>query len=960
MCYSSLMRYNTNGDRLTNLSIYGPRCLLRFQMLASMLSPSGLICFGGGSGGKSGLDLLRDEGESDMMTNRVNTSARGVVTIQGFIDGIHVDPSKIEVIKNWKAPRTPSEVLSFLGLAGRLHNILRYVKSETRFCANAEGEYDCEIHYHPGKEIVVADALSGKERIKPKRVRAMNMTIKSSIKDQILASQNEASKIKAEHQRPSSLLQQPEIPKWKLERIAMDFITKLPRTNYKMDMLARLYLNEIVTRHDVPISIISDHDSRFTLQFWQSMQEALGTRESVMDFGGSYDVYLPLVEFSYNNIYHSNVRCTPFEALYGRKCRSPNLWAEVREGKSIKPEIVQETTEKILEIKFRLKAAHDRVVRFRKEGKLAPRFIDPFEITERIDPVAYRLRLPQELNNVHDTFHMKKSQAPKMIMSFIRMVENQNDGKVKQIRTNNGIEFINSELESFCDEKGISHNFSSPYTPKQNGLAKRKNKILIEAARTMLNDSILSKHFWTKADRWSRDQHIELVNIIGDPSEGMLTRSMAAKLTAASASEFLFAEFVSKIEPKKDDNGKSICQEKYIRDLLKKYEMSNSSLVKTPMVPPNNLGPDLAGKPVNATLYRGMIGSLMDLATTRPDIQFSTVLCARILRLKLYWLQHGRKSTSDPEPPIENSEAHPLKEFIIKFIVMNGKNPLNVDLKTFCKSTRLDYNQGNFIVHPFLEARKAELAKIATNEALVNKTPKPKNLLSCGLEGLPTTYLDEGTSTTQALLEGINIDPKDSDRLETLIDRGSSNPLVTALLETDAEYQVDKTQSTRFEALLGASDKEIKMIARMMCLKLEKRWMKTSNKLMKKKLKSTDASDSKSSSSSKTFRPYDNFVPVTERVLAATSYADLRAIIEEYDDDNDDHRTQTNAAMNKTMARIDKINTARAEENATLLKALNRVSETLEADSALKASLQKMDKTTNTIFGNLTDLTKLL
>ncbi|GJY09302.1 putative reverse transcriptase domain-containing protein [Tanacetum coccineum] len=175
-------------------------------------------------------------------------------------------------------------------------------------------------------------------------------------------------KVKAEHQRPSGLLQQPEIPVWKWEGIAMDFMTKLPRTSsghdtiwvivdrltksahflpmrkdYKMERLARLYLNEIVARHGVPISIISDRDSRFTSRFWQSMQEALWTRldmstayhpqtdgqsertiqtledmlrACVLDFKGSWDVHLPLVEFSYNNSYHSRARCAPFEALY--------------------------------------------------------------------------------------------------------------------------------------------------------------------------------------------------------------------------------------------------------------------------------------------------------------------------------------------------------------------------------------------------------------------------------------------------------------------------------------------------------------------------------------------------------------------------------------------------------------------------------------------------------------------
>ncbi|GKB05953.1 retrovirus-related pol polyprotein from transposon TNT 1-94 [Tanacetum coccineum] len=98
-------------------------------------------------------------------------------------------------------------------------------------------------------------------------------------------------------------------------------------------------------------------------------------------------------------------------------------------------------------------------------------------------------------------FLKKKSQAPKIIMSFIRMVENQNDVKVKQIITDNGAQFRNHELESFCDEKGIYQNFSSPYTPDQNGVAVRKNRTLIKAARTMLNGSVLSKHFWTEAVR---------------------------------------------------------------------------------------------------------------------------------------------------------------------------------------------------------------------------------------------------------------------------------------------------------------------------------------------------------------------------------------------------------------------------------------------------------------------------
>nr|GFA47928.1 putative reverse transcriptase domain-containing protein [Tanacetum cinerariifolium] len=158
-------------------------------------------------------------------------------------------------------------------------------------------------------------------------------------------------------------------------------------------------------------------------------------RACVMDFRGSWDTHLPLVEFSYNNSYHKSIKYAPFEALYGHKCRSPIIWAEVRESQLICPEIVQETTKKIMQIKERLKTAGDRhksyvdkrrktlefkvgdrvllkvslwkgVVRFDRKGKLGPWYVGPFEIVERVGLVAYRLRLPQELSCVHDVFHV--------------------------------------------------------------------------------------------------------------------------------------------------------------------------------------------------------------------------------------------------------------------------------------------------------------------------------------------------------------------------------------------------------------------------------------------------------------------------------------------------------------------------------------------------------------------------
>ncbi|GKA68214.1 putative reverse transcriptase domain-containing protein [Tanacetum coccineum] len=158
-------------------------------------------------------------------------------------------------------------------------------------------------------------------------------------------------------------------------------------------------------------------------------------RACVIDFSGSWNIHLPLAEFFYNNSYHSIIHCAPFEALYGRKCSSPVLWAEIEDSRLIGPELVQETTNKVVVIRDRLKAARDRqksyadnrrkpiefqvgdhvmlkvspwkgVVRFGKKGKLAPRFVGPFEILERIGSVAYRLRLPEELSSVHDTFHV--------------------------------------------------------------------------------------------------------------------------------------------------------------------------------------------------------------------------------------------------------------------------------------------------------------------------------------------------------------------------------------------------------------------------------------------------------------------------------------------------------------------------------------------------------------------------
>nr|GFC73159.1 putative reverse transcriptase domain-containing protein [Tanacetum cinerariifolium] len=139
--------------------------------------------------------------------------------------------------------------------------------------------------------------------------------------------------------------------------------------------------------------------SEKTIQNLEDMLRACAT-----DFGKGWVNHLPLVEFSYNNSYHATIKAAPFEALYGRKCRSPVCWTEVGEAQILGPELIQETTEKIVQIKQRMQAT--RVVRFGKRGKLNPRYVGPFKVLERIGDVSYKLGLFEELSRVHNTFHV--------------------------------------------------------------------------------------------------------------------------------------------------------------------------------------------------------------------------------------------------------------------------------------------------------------------------------------------------------------------------------------------------------------------------------------------------------------------------------------------------------------------------------------------------------------------------
>jgi hypothetical protein len=295
------------------------------------------------------------------------------------------------------------------------------------------------------------------------------------------------SRVKIEHQKPAGLLKPLAVPVWKWEDISMDFVVGLPRTpkgndlvwvivdrltkvahivpvktRYTTEKHAELYVEHILRLHGTPRSIVSDRGPQFVSKFWQSFHKLMGTtlnhntafhpqtdgqtetvnqvledmlRACALTYGTDWESSLPFAEFSYNNSFQASLRMAPFEALYGRRCRTPLAWSEVGERALFGPAIIEESEEKVEKVRENLRFAQsrqksyadkrrreltfavgDRVYlkvsplrgtkSFLVKGKLATRYVGQYPITRRIGSLAYQLALPETMAGVHPVFHV--------------------------------------------------------------------------------------------------------------------------------------------------------------------------------------------------------------------------------------------------------------------------------------------------------------------------------------------------------------------------------------------------------------------------------------------------------------------------------------------------------------------------------------------------------------------------
>ncbi|CAJ2634448.1 unnamed protein product [Trifolium pratense] len=400
--------------------------------------------------------------------------------------GIAVDPAKVDAVSQWGTPESVSEIRSFLGLAGYYRRFIegfsKLALPLTKLTRKDQAfvwDGNCEESFQELK----------------RRLTTAPVLILPDAKESFVV-YCDASKLGL----GGVLMQGGNVVAYASRQLKVherNYPTHDLEKGTLVPKLAEIYVEQIVKLHGIPTSIISDRDPRFTSRFWESLQEALGTklrlssayhpqtdgqsertiqsledllRACVLEQNVNWDSCLPLVEFTYNNSYHSSIGMAPFEALYGRRCRTPLCWYETGEGAILGPEIVQETTEKIRMIREKMKASQDRqksyhderrkdiefqegdhvflrvksttgVGRALKSRKLTSRFIGPFEILKRVGKVAYRIALPPSLANLHDVFHV--SQLRKYVSDPTHVIESDD----VQVRDDLTIETVPLRIE---------------------------------------------------------------------------------------------------------------------------------------------------------------------------------------------------------------------------------------------------------------------------------------------------------------------------------------------------------------------------------------------------------------------------------------------------------------------------------------------------------------------------------
>nr|GEV40203.1 putative reverse transcriptase domain-containing protein [Tanacetum cinerariifolium] len=336
--------------------------------------------------------------------------------------GLRVDPAKIKAVKNWASPTTPTEIRQFLGLGEDQESAFQLLKQklcEASILALPEGNDDFVVYCDASHQGMGAVLMQ---------------------REKVIAYASRQLKPHEENYTTHDL-ELGAVIRWKSLQHALG------------------------TQLDMSTAYHPETDGQ-SERIIQTLEDML--RSCVIDFGKGWEKHLPLVEFSYNNSYHASIKAVPFEVLYGRKCRSPVCWAEVRDVQLTGPKIIHETTKKIVQIRKRLKAVRDRqrsyanvrrkplefhigdrvmlkvsprkgVNQFRKQGKLNPRYIGPFKILKRIGPVAYKLELPEELSNVHSTFYVSNLKKCLSDESLVILM--------KELRLDDKLNFVEEPVE---------------------------------------------------------------------------------------------------------------------------------------------------------------------------------------------------------------------------------------------------------------------------------------------------------------------------------------------------------------------------------------------------------------------------------------------------------------------------------------------------------------------------------